>query len=108
MEKVLLGTHIWKLKRGKLGIQIKKAQSLCANISLNYLPTNSKYVNIYLIKKCVKRHSTASIFKKPGVFLLGYSDSLAGPSLAEEEPVLWLTRCCESRRCLIIITSAAP
>lgn len=102
--KSYVSVHIWKLKTGKLGIQIKKAQSLCANISLNCLLTNSKYVNIYLTEKYVKRLSTVCIFKKPGVLLLGCRDSLAGLSLAEEvAPVLQLTGCYESRRCLIII-----
>lgn len=102
--KSSVSMHIWKLKTGELGIQIKKAQSLCANISVNCLLTNSKYVNIYLIEKCVKRLSTVCIFKKPGVSLLSFRDSLAGLSLAEEvAPALRLTGCYESRRCLTII-----
>lgn len=102
--KSSVSVHIWKLKTGKLGIGIKKAQTLCANISLDCLLTNSKYVNICLIEKCVKRLSTVCIFKKPRVALLGCRDSLAGLSIVEEvAPVLQLTGCYESRRCLIII-----
>lgn len=99
--KSSVSAHIWKLKTGKLGIQIKKAQPLCANISLNCLLTSSKYVNSCLTEKCVKRLSAVCVFKRP-VFLLGCRDSLAGLSLAEEvAPVLQLTGCYEGRRCLI-------
>lgn len=91
--------HIWKPKTEKLGIQIKKAQCLSPNISLNCLLTNSKYVNIYLIEKCVKRLSTVGIFKKT-YFLLGCRDSLAGLSLAEEVAPLLQLPAVKSRRCL--------